>query len=82
MKRFQEEKSLGVFDSFSKKEASRKIKQLNRLEHYLSGIQNMRYLPKAIFVVDTKRRNWRFTKPSDWGLKSLDWLIQMETLVI
>ena len=55
LKRFEEDQRIGIFDQLSKKEASRKTKKLARLQHYLGGIKEMRYLPKAIFIVDTRK---------------------------
>ena len=51
LKRFEEDQKLGIFDQLSKKEASRKTKKLARLKHYLGGIKEMRYLPKAILLL-------------------------------
>ena len=69
LKRYQEDRDLGVFDNLSKKEASRKIKQLAKLEHYLTGIKNMRYLPKAIFIVDTKKEELAIKEAKKLGIK-------------
>ena len=55
LKRYEEDQKIGIFDQLSKKEASRKTKKLARLRHYLGGIKDMRYLPKAIFIVDTTK---------------------------
>ena len=47
----------GKFDELSKKEVSRLDKERRRLEKNLSGIQDMKKLPDAIFVVDARRED-------------------------
>ena len=42
----------GVFKAISKKEASRLIKELNRLQKLLGGIRDMKVLPDVVFVID------------------------------
>ncbi len=69
LKRFEEDQRLGVFDQLSKKEASRKIKKLARLRHYLGGIKDMRYLPKAIFIVDTTKEELAIKEAKKLGIK-------------
>lgn len=69
MKRYKEDRDLGIFDNLSKKEASRKTKELAKLEHYLSGIESMRYLPKAIFIVDTKKEELAIKEAKKLGIK-------------
>ena len=69
LKRFEEDQRLGVFDQLSKKEASRKMKKLARLRHYLGGIQDMRYLPKAIFIVDTTKEELAIKEAKKLGIK-------------
>jgi len=45
----------GRYDSLSKKEIARIEKEKKKLHKNLDGIRNMKGLPDAIFVVDTKR---------------------------
>ncbi|PKN00812.1 MAG: 30S ribosomal protein S2 [Elusimicrobia bacterium HGW-Elusimicrobia-1] len=45
-------KTGGVLDKLSKKEASRKNKELARFEKYLDGIKEMKELPGVVFIVD------------------------------
>ncbi len=52
---FQDDLDKGVFDKLSKKESSRRTKMLNKLNFYLGGIKDMRQMPSAIFVIDTKK---------------------------
>ncbi len=46
------ERDSGVFDRLSKKEALVRTRHLERLQHSLGGIKNMRGLPDALFVID------------------------------
>ncbi len=46
-------KNEGIFEQLSKKEATMKMKQLNKLATTLEGIRNMESLPGIIFIVDT-----------------------------
>ena len=69
LKRYEEDHQLGVFNQLSKKEAARKTKQLARLQHYLGGIKDMRYLPKAIFIVDTSKEELAIKEAKKLGIK-------------
>jgi small subunit ribosomal protein S2 len=69
LKQYQDDQEQGVFNQLSKKEASRKTKKLARLEHYLGGIKDMRYLPKVIFVVDTKKEELAIHEAKKLGIK-------------
>lgn len=48
-------KADGLFEILPTKEVSQLQKELNRLEHYLGGIKDMKKLPDLIFIVDTKK---------------------------
>lgn len=69
LKRYEEDQELGIFNKLSKKEASRKTKKLSRLRHYLNGIRDMRYLPKAIFIVDTSKEELAICEAKKLGIK-------------
>lgn len=45
----------GTFESLSKKEVSKLLKEKQRLEKNLGGIKEMRDLPGIIFVIDTRK---------------------------
>jgi len=45
----------GTFESLSKKEVSKLVKEKQRLEKNLGGIKEMRDLPGIIFVIDTRK---------------------------
>ncbi len=47
----------GSFDSMTKKEVSLRQKEKDRLEKTLGGIKEMKKLPGAIFVVDTRKEH-------------------------
>ncbi len=69
LKAFEEEQELGLLDKISKKEASRKQKKLAKLQRYLGGLKTMRYLPKAIFVIDTKKEELAINEARAMGIK-------------
>ena len=69
LKSFEEDQKLGLFDKLSKKEASRKTKKLSRLNHYLGGIKDMRYLPKILIIVDTKKEELAIKEAKKLGIK-------------
>lgn len=48
-------KADGLFEILPTKEVSQLQKELNRLEHYLGGIKDMKKLPDLMFIVDTKK---------------------------
>ncbi len=45
----------GTFESLTKKEVSRLMKERQRLEKNLGGIKEMKELPGAIFIIDTRK---------------------------
>ena len=55
LKKLEKEESEGLFETLSKKESSKRRKKQSKLNFYLGGIKNMGALPKAIFIVDTKK---------------------------
>ncbi len=57
LKELQGRKERGEFERLPKKEAQRLEEQMNRLERTLGGIKEMRRLPAAIFVVDTRKEH-------------------------
>lgn len=57
LKHFDEMRKDGTMDKLTKKERLQIDRECKKLEKNLGGIQNMRYLPSAIFLVDpTKER--------------------------
>jgi small subunit ribosomal protein S2 len=57
MKDLEARKDRGEFERLPKKEAQHLQDELERLERVLGGIRDMRRLPGAIFVVDTKKEH-------------------------
>ncbi len=55
LKRFEKMEADGSINSLTKKEASLQTKELAKLEKNLGGIKDMRELPGAIFIIDTKK---------------------------
>ncbi len=57
LKAFQDMQESGQLEKFTKKEASRIKKEMDKLYKNLSGIIQMRRLPAALFVVDPKKED-------------------------
>ena len=57
MKDLEARRERGEFERLPKKEAQHLQDELDRLERVLGGIRDMRRLPGAIFVVDTKKEH-------------------------
>ncbi|MCH3916481.1 MAG: 30S ribosomal protein S2 [Spirochaetia bacterium] len=55
LKKIEKMESDGTFDSLTKKEVSLLTKQKSKLEKNLGGIKEMKDLPGALFVIDTKK---------------------------
>ena len=53
----KEQESSGHWDRFPKKEVSRLSREKEKLEKYLGGIEGMRTLPAAVFVVDPRKEH-------------------------
>jgi len=53
--RLEDAKARGEFDLLPKKETARKMDEIARLNHYLSGIKEMTRLPGAIYVIDAAK---------------------------
>ncbi len=51
----KEQESSGEFDKYTKNEASKLRKQINKLQIALGGVEGMKSLPDAVFVVDVVR---------------------------
>lgn len=55
LRELRQQKTDGLFERISKKDAKRLSHQLERLEENFSGLAEMARLPGCLFVVDTKR---------------------------
>jgi small subunit ribosomal protein S2 len=64
----EEQQRSGEFDVMTKKEALLLSRELEKLQRNLSGIRNLRRLPDAIFVIDTKKEHIAVTEANKLGL--------------
>ncbi len=55
LKRIERMEADGTFDSLTKKEVAQYTKQKAKLEKDLGGIKDMKELPGALFIIDTKK---------------------------
>lgn len=55
LKKIEKMENDGTFDSLTKKEISLLTKQKEKLEKNLGGIKDMKDLPGALFIIDTKK---------------------------
>jgi small subunit ribosomal protein S2 len=61
-------RTAGDFDAMPKKEALVLTRELEKLDRNLGGIRNLRRLPDAIFVIDTKKEHIAVTEANKLGL--------------
>ncbi|MEA4813423.1 MAG: 30S ribosomal protein S2 [Oscillospiraceae bacterium] len=52
LKRMQED---GTFDMLPKKEVMKHLGEIAKLEKYLGGVKEMKKLPSAVFIIDTRK---------------------------
>ncbi len=55
LKDLEQKEKNGILDTLPKKEAAVLERQLYKLRKYLSGLQDMKYLPDVVIIVDQKR---------------------------
>jgi small subunit ribosomal protein S2 len=55
LKKLEKEEVDGTFESYTKKEIALHLKEKAKLEKNLGGIKEMKELPGAIFIIDTKK---------------------------
>ncbi len=58
----------GTFDRLTKKEASKLQLQIEKLEKYLGGIQDMNKLPGALFIVDPRKERIAVSEARKLGI--------------
>ena len=61
-------RSAGDFEAMPKKEALILTRELDKLARNLGGIRNLRRLPDAIFVIDTKKEHIAVTEANKLGM--------------
>lgn len=64
----KDQQETGEFDKYTKKEASKLSKTIDKLSSSLGGVQNLSDLPDAVFVVDVVRDNIAVTEAKKLGL--------------
>jgi len=68
LKKIEKMQNDGTFDSLTKKEVSLLTKQMITLEKNLGGIKDMKDLPGAIFIIDTKKEAIAVTEAKRLGI--------------
>lgn len=68
LKKIEKMESDGTFESLTKKEASLLTKQKAKLEKNLGGLKEMKDLPGAIFIIDTKKEAIAVTEAKKLGI--------------
>lgn len=58
----------GTFDILPKKKVMRYLGEISKLEKYLCGIKEMRKLPGALFIVDTRKERSAITEAHKLGI--------------
>jgi len=68
LKKIEKMESDGTFESLTKKEVSLLTKQKSKLEKNLGGIKDMKELPGAVFIIDTKKEAIAVTEAKKLGI--------------
>lgn len=68
LKRIEKMEKDGTFDSMTKKEVSLLTKEKVKLERNLGGIKDMKQLPGALFVIDTKKETIAIKEAKKLGI--------------
>jgi small subunit ribosomal protein S2 len=68
MLEYERMKASGEFDAMIKKEALLLDRELGKLQRNLGGLRDMKQLPAAIFVVDTKKEHIAVTEANKLGI--------------
>jgi len=64
----KEQEAAGQWERLPKKEVSSLTRQKEKLEKYLGGIEGMRELPQALFVVDPRKEHIAVTEARKLGI--------------
>ena len=65
---YERMKTSGEFDAMIKKEALLLDRELAKLQRHLGGLRDMKKLPEAVFVVDTKKEHIAVTEANKLGI--------------
>lgn len=68
MQEYERMKASGEFDAMPKKEALILSRELEKLQKNLGGIRNMKQLPDAVFILDTKKEHIAVTEANKLGI--------------
>jgi len=68
MQEYRRMRDTGEFEAMPKKEALLKNRELIKLERNLGGISNMKRLPDAVFILDTKKEHIAVTEANKLGI--------------
>jgi small subunit ribosomal protein S2 len=68
LKEIEKMKEDGIFSKLTKKEVARLEKELGKLKKNFSGIVQMERIPKAMFVVDTKKEETAVSEANRLGI--------------
>ncbi len=68
LKRIEKMESDGTFESLTKKEVSLLTKEKVKLEKNLGGLKDMKELPGALFIIDTKKEAIAITEAKKLGI--------------
>lgn len=67
----KEEKSMGSYNKYTKKERLMFDRKIERIERFFGGLYGIKTLPSYIFVVDAKRERGSILEAQDTGVKSI-----------
>ncbi|MFP5489108.1 MAG: 30S ribosomal protein S2 [Acidimicrobiia bacterium] len=65
---YERMKASGEFDAMIKKEALLLDRELGKLQRNLGGLRDMKKLPEAVFVIDTKKEHIAVTEANKLGI--------------
>ncbi len=65
---YERMKASGEFDAMIKKEALMLDRELSKLQRNLGGLRDMKQLPEAVFVIDTKKEHIAVTEANKLGI--------------
>ncbi len=68
MLEYERMKASGEFEAMIKKEALMLDRELGKLQRHLGGLRDMKRLPEAIFVIDTKKEHIAVTEANKLGI--------------
>ncbi len=71
LKKLEATKAGGTFDKLTKKEVSHLEKEMASLERALGGIKDMKRLPGAIFIIDTKKESIAVMEANRLGIPTV-----------